>query len=101
MKRARPAILWSLWPWRLPEGGLAGLPPHRAVLGRLTFLYRHLVNVRSGPVFQLEHLPFKQLLPWGGEVETWARLAKVYHMLACFGRCLLGSQRSRLWPKHG
>lgn len=60
-------------PWREPQGGLPGPALNRDVPGRLTFLYRHLVDVRSGPVLQLDHLPFKQLLSWEVEAKKWAR----------------------------
>lgn len=45
---------------------------HRLTIfeGERLFLYRHLVDVRSGPVLQLDHLPFKQLLPFDGLLDV-------------------------------
>lgn len=61
-RRATPVLLWSCG--HGGHLGPPGLPPQRSV-GRLTSLYRHLVDVRRAPVLQLEHLPFKKLLSWG------------------------------------
>jgi hypothetical protein len=36
------------------------------VEGALTFLYCHLVNICSGSILKLNHLPFKKLLSCGG-----------------------------------
>lgn len=72
------------------EGSLGGdcLTSHldaEGSWGTLTFLYRHLVDVCSGPVLKLDHLPFKQLLSYGrGNGEKWARLRKGLKTPACF-----------------
>lgn len=58
----------------LPRWVLPGLQEAGVSWGALTFLHRHLVNVCGGPVLELDHLPFQQLLSCeGGNVEKQFR----------------------------
>lgn len=72
------------------EGSLAGgclASLHEAGVSwcALTFLHRHLVNVCRSPILELDHLPFKQLLPCRGRNgEKWASLEEGGGTPACF-----------------
>lgn len=61
-------FLWSSMPSHtsLSGGCLASLHEVGVSWGALTFLHHHLVNVCSGPILKLDHLPFKQLLSCKG-----------------------------------
>lgn len=62
------------WVGSLSGGCLASLHPAEVPWHALTFLHRHLVNVCSGPILKLDHLPFKQLLSCeGGNGEKQIR----------------------------
>ena len=66
--RAMPAFLWSVGSGSRAPSAEAAWPPHVAGVSwdALTFLHCHLVNVRSGPILELDHLPLKKLVSCGG-----------------------------------
>ena len=74
--RAMPAFLWSLGSGSRAPSVEAAWPRScgRASWDALTFLHCHLVNLCSGPILKLDHLPFKKLVSCGGRNgEKWAR----------------------------